>query len=680
MRRQPFGRLPALRNGRVVAALAVLAATLLVSPILATPAQAAVVPVVNVTDATVVEGNAGFASLQFHVILDQPTTDTVSLSVDTADGTATVADNDYQAQSLTVTYLPGATDATITVPVVGDTTFEPDETLTLIATKLTNATAGDVSGLGTITNDDVAPVVPVVNVTDATVVEGDAGFASLQFHVILDQPTTLTVSMNVATADGTATIADNDYQAQNLTVTYLPGATDATVIVPAVGDTTFEPDETLTLVASNLTNAAAGDLSGLGTITNDDLPSIAPAVNVSDATVVEGDAGLASLQFHVILDQPTALTVSMNVATADGTATVADNDYQAQNLTLTYLPGATDATINVPVVGDTNPEPDEALTLNVSNFTNASAGDASGAGEIVDDDTLPVITVSDATVVEGNASTHNLAFQVSLDHPFPKTVSVQATTADGTATTADSDYQPVSVPVVFAPGATTATVDVPVVGDLASESDEALTLNLATPVNGNVGDGTGAGTIRNDDASVNWSAPSASTTEGSSGTTGLVLTATLTNAVDFDVDVPVSLTDGTARKGSDYTDVAPGTMLHFAAGSTSASVTVPIVGDTTDEPDEMFTAQFSVAAQAPGSATAGVVAGSVITLAVTIVDDDPTTATTIPTTATPTVASTGTLPVTGADIADTVVVGGALFFGGALVLGTRRRRASTIRR
>ena len=415
-------------------------------------------------------------------------------------------------------------------------------------------------------NADV--VVPVVNVSDASVTEGDSGQAFLHFHVTLDQATTATVSLHVATADGTATVADNDYQAQSIQVTYLPGATDASITVPVVGDTTFEPDETLTLTASNLANASAGDLSGVGTIVNDDLAPIMPVVNVSDATVVEGDSGFAFLQFHVSLAQATALTVSMNVATADGTATVADGDYQPQNLTLTYLPGATDTTISVPVVGDTKVEPDETLSLNLSNFTNATAGDASGVGTIVDDDTPPVVSVSDATVVEGDSGTTNLGFTVSLDHAFSKAVSMQATTADGTATAADGDYQPQNLTITFLPGTTTTTVDVPVDGDLVSEPDETLSLNLSGVTNGTLGDASGTGTIRNDDAAVNWTAASVSTPEGNTGTTALALTATLTNAVDTDVDAPVVLTNGTATKGSDFLDLTPSATLHFAAGTT----------------------------------------------------------------------------------------------------------------
>ncbi|RWA98159.1 MAG: hypothetical protein EOQ39_35870, partial [Mesorhizobium sp.] len=86
-------------------------------------------------------------------------------------------------QSVGLTFLPGATTATINVPVNGDTIFEPDETFTLNLSNPVNVTIADGQGLGTILNDDAAP--PTISVGDVAIVEGDAGTTSAQFAVTL---------------------------------------------------------------------------------------------------------------------------------------------------------------------------------------------------------------------------------------------------------------------------------------------------------------------------------------------------------------------------------------------------------------------------------------------------------------------------------------------------------------
>src|SRR5439155_4081016 len=95
-------------------------------------------------------------TLNFTVRLDAPAgVGGVNFTVNTADGTATTADNDYVAivnGSGTITQ--GNTSTTVTVTVNGDTTPEPSENFFVNLTNVTGATAGDTQGQGTILNDD----------------------------------------------------------------------------------------------------------------------------------------------------------------------------------------------------------------------------------------------------------------------------------------------------------------------------------------------------------------------------------------------------------------------------------------------------------------------------------------------------------------------------------------------
>ncbi len=131
----------------------------------------------------------------------------------------------------------------------------------------TNATiAGAGFGLGTITDDDAR----TVTIGNNTFTEVDAGLTNVSFTVTLSASSGNTITVNYATADGSAT-APSDYVSVSGTVTFNPGETTKTIVVQIAGDFVNEPNETYSVNLSNPTNATiAGSGIGLGTITNDD--------------------------------------------------------------------------------------------------------------------------------------------------------------------------------------------------------------------------------------------------------------------------------------------------------------------------------------------------------------------------------------------------------------------------
>jgi len=191
------------------------------------------------------------------------------------------------------------------------------------------------------------------------------------------------VTVHFATADGTATTANGDYQATSGDLTFAPGETSKTVTVQVNGDTTPEPDESFFVNLSSAGNAEIFVGGVRGTILNDDA-----TLGIDDVTRVEGDSGTTSAVFTVSLPFASALTVTVHFATADGTATTADHDYQAQSGTLTFAPGQTTKTITVVVYGDKKNEPDEWFAINLSGASdNAMLIDGTGIGTILNDDT-----------------------------------------------------------------------------------------------------------------------------------------------------------------------------------------------------------------------------------------------------------------------------------------------------
>src|SRR5688572_2903285 len=114
-------------------------------------------------------------------------------------------------------------------------------------------------------------------------------------------------------------------------------------------------------------------------------PPPLPTISINDVSKLEGKNGTTSFTFTVQLSAAAASTVSVNFATANGTA-AAGSDYTAISGTLVFNPGETTRSVTVVVNGDRAREGDETFTVNLSGATGATIFDASGAGVIRNDD------------------------------------------------------------------------------------------------------------------------------------------------------------------------------------------------------------------------------------------------------------------------------------------------------
>jgi chitodextrinase len=129
-----------------------------------------------------------------------------------------------------------------------------------------------------------------------------------------------------------------------------------------------------------------------------------PQLRIGDASVVEGNSGTTSAVFSVELLAATGGSVTVNYATANGSAT-AGSDYQARSGTLSFSGSTTARTISVPVIGDTVVEAVETFSVNLSGASGATIGVGTGTGVIVDNDVPPGPTVSSFTPTKGPAGT-----------------------------------------------------------------------------------------------------------------------------------------------------------------------------------------------------------------------------------------------------------------------------------
>ncbi|MEC5126878.1 autotransporter-associated beta strand repeat-containing protein [Verrucomicrobiales bacterium BCK34] len=355
------------------------------------------------------------------------------------------------------------------------------------------------------TNDDAA----TISISDATIDEG----GNLVFTVTMTNESDAAVSFDYATVVGTA--GASDFTADSDTVTFAPGETTKTITIATTEDLIVENDETMTVVLSALNvNGRAvtiADNTGEGTITNDDKALL----SISDVTQVEGSGGsLNSFTFTVTSDKVASEDITVLVSNLGVTATGGTDFTNISNQPVTIVAGTTSAIVNVTIGADDIVEDDETFQMNLTNAkfggatdaTRVEIDDAQGIGTILNDD-LATITISDPTVVEGDAGTVNLMYEVSLSHASQEPITVDFATADGSGT-AGVDYVAQSGTVTFAPTAKTAWITVVVNGDnLDEQPGETVLVNLsgakykgaADPTRVIIGDAQGIGTITDDD-------------------------------------------------------------------------------------------------------------------------------------------------------------------------------------
>ena len=282
-------------------------------------------------------------------------------------------------------YVTAATTSTSTLRTVTDTSGYNATITGALATLATSATNTLMRGVAFVPT--AAVPLPNLTVNDVAQAETNAGTTTFTFTVSLSAPAPAGgVTFDIATADGTATTADNDYVAVGpISKTILVGDSTATFDVTVNGDLIPETNQTFFVNVTNVTGANVTDGQGLGTITNDDA---APSLTVTDVTQVETNGGTTTFSFSVNLDLPAPPGgVTFDIATADNTATTANNDYVSNTMLAQTIPmGGMSFSFDVTVNGDTTPEPNETFFVNVTNLVGAILTDGQGLGTITNDD------------------------------------------------------------------------------------------------------------------------------------------------------------------------------------------------------------------------------------------------------------------------------------------------------
>jgi sugar lactone lactonase YvrE len=339
-------------------------------------------------------------------------------------------------------------------------------------------------------------------VSDGTPVPSTLQFSAANYNISesLSLNTLITVTrtgglagvatVDYATGGGTAT-PGVDYTPTSGTLTFAEGETTKTFTVSLIDDSVYEgaTPETIGVTLSGQTGDVVLGSQKTATLTIQDSkgrPSLTPA----GVAVLEGDSGTTNAQFVVRLPHASVETISVNYATANGTAT-AGADYVAASGTLTFQPGELEKIIPLQINGDTADEGDERFTVNFSNPVNANINFGNNVVTIIDDDRPSIqFTAPTYTADEGDGRA-----TISISRLGPKTTQATVTyvtiddsraircddnSASGGAAFARCDYATTFDTLVFAPGETTKTFTIPLVDDGHVEPREFVNLRLTS--------------------------------------------------------------------------------------------------------------------------------------------------------------------------------------------------------
>jgi hypothetical protein len=327
----------------------------------------------------------------------------------------------------------------------------------------------------------------------------------------------------------------------------------------------------------------------------------APFVSISGPSagpisVTENNDGTTTVAFTISLSVASEQTLSVDYSTIDGTA-LAGSDYVAKSGTATFLAGQMSQTIEVQIMGDRIGELDEYFQIALSNPVNARLGTTQAYISIVDDE--PRVSITGATITEGNTGTQEAEFTVNLAVAYDQDVNVEFTTVDGSAA-AGSDYVAKSGTVTILKGETSAKIKVQINGDRLGEQtqytgydyyygyyaysdySEYFDVKLTSSDHGAIVTDQASGIILDDEPRISISPMSM--TEGNEGTKEAEFVVTLSNVYDVDVNIDFTTANGSAAAGSDF--VGQSGTLTIKAGDTIGKVKVLINGDRVGEQTE----------------------------------------------------------------------------------------------
>lgn len=415
----------------------------------------------DVSALTASEASSGVTAT---VVRAGDTSGSASVAYATADATA-LAGTDYQAAAGTLTFNPGVSSATITVPFIDDQRFEGDESFALTLSAPSGATLTTPNSMTvTILENDLRPS---LGMSSAGATIGEAA-GSIAVTVTRAGARDDAVGIRLTTIAGTAT-PGQDYVSADTLLAFAPGVLTRTVPITIVDDAIVEATESFTVALSDPTGGAV-----IGT----------PSSQV--VQLLDDDGGvvrLASSSYSGSEAPPVTFTATRTMTTSSASVSWALSKITPSGTadvgTLAFAPGVASASVTLNL-DDTVWTGTRTLVFSLSNPNAVVLGSpASTTITLTDDEPSAVVGFASASsTFEENAGT----VPVTVTRTGSTSSSMTATlTATNGSATLGSDASVATGTITIPSGATSTTVGVSIVNDVAPENAEAFTLVLSAP-------------------------------------------------------------------------------------------------------------------------------------------------------------------------------------------------------
>ncbi|MDP5219766.1 Calx-beta domain-containing protein [Ruegeria sp. 2205SS24-7] len=386
------------------------------------PDQFGTLPTLRFHDVKVIEGDSSFKYVYVPYTLDAPAPAQIRVDYYTQAGSASNTQGDFTDAASTLTIPAGQESGWLRFSVNGDTAIEGDESFTVVFTNLQNADfeggTAVMQAEVTILDNDSGPLtgpagigdpadqlptpvstatdVPVLQISDVSVFEGDSSFAYAEFLITLDRPAPTRITGQYVFDDGTASKTQGDFSGGEGNFTIEAGTESTYLRVAVSGDTRIEGDEAFNLVLTGLRNAtfygngpalvAQGAIigndsgvpsqdAGIGDVAKPVLgPPVSEAgvvLDVVSTSILEGNSSFAYAYVYVLLSEPAKTDVQVNWSTVENADAQSGLDFGATGGTLTIPAGASSGRVRVSIFGDTAIEGDETFGVEFSSPTGA---------------------------------------------------------------------------------------------------------------------------------------------------------------------------------------------------------------------------------------------------------------------------------------------------------------------
>jgi acetyl esterase/lipase len=497
-------------------------------------------------------------------------------------GTAT-ATQDYAYTPGTVSFAPGETSKTISIPILDDSEIEGTETFSIVV----SAPGSVIAGNATISILDDEPQSQIGFDPASYQIAENGSAATLTLKRTGD--TSGTARVNVTEISGSA-ISGADFYTSPQPLFFGPGETSKKFFVDIINDSAVESDESFTVQLSAPSNATLSTSTATVTIVDDDqAPSTASSIGFDPVVYTVSESG-GTIALTV---RRTGATTASSVAfTTVSESASAGTDFVATSGTLTFAAGETVKTIVVTILNDGAAESSETFGVQLSSPSNATLVQSAARVTISDDDQPATYRFSPSAyeVPEGAGS---VTLTVVREGNTAGSSSVEwATCCSWSAAQSGSDYAGATGTLTFAPGEITRTITIAILQDSLSENDEGFAVQLNTFVGS-----TANVTIRDDEPAPRLSIGDVTVSEGNSGTTEATVTIRLSTAFGQPTTFGFNTANGSATTPVDYGSAS--SSVRFEAGQTSQTFTIRVQGDTIDEGDEYFTVHVRGSYYAP---------------------------------------------------------------------------------